>query len=277
MIVDVNGKPAYAYTGGKAFDATLPTAVFIHGAEHDHSVWALQTRYFAHHGFGVLAVDLPGHHRSAGPALTSIGAMADWLVALLDAVGVSRAFVAGHSMGSLIALDFAGRYPSRATHLALVATAVPMAVSDALLDAAREREPEAIEMVNQWSHSTLAAKPSCPAPGFWLHGMNQRLMERVSATGEPRLFHTDFSACNAYTDGLARAAHVTCPARLIVGRRDVMTPPRAAKALADALRGAHVSVDTITLDAGHALMSEQPDATLDALYAFATAHAPNRS
>jgi len=225
----------------------------------------------------VLAVDLPGHHRSAGPALTSIGAMADWLVALLDAVGVSRAFVAGHSMGSLIALDFAGRYPSRATHLALVATAVPMAVSDALLDAAREREPEAIEMVNQWSHSTLAAKPSCPAPGFWLHGMNQRLMERVSATGEPRLFHTDFSACNAYTDGLARAAQVTCPARLIVGRRDVMTPPRAAKALADALRGAHVSVDTITLDAGHALMSEQPDATLDALYTFATAHAPNRS
>jgi pimeloyl-ACP methyl ester carboxylesterase len=277
MIVDVNGKPAYAYTGGKAFDVTLPTAVFIHGAEHDHSVWALQTRYFAHHGFGVLAVDLPGHHRSAGPALTSIGAMADWLVALLDAVGVSRAFVAGHSMGSLIALDFAGRYPSRATHLALVATAVPMAVSDALLDAAREREPEAIEMVNQWSHSTLAAKPSCPAPGFWLHGMNQRLMERVSATGEPRLFHTDFSACNAYTDGLARAAQVTCPARLIVGRRDVMTPPRAAKALADALRGAHVSVDTITLDAGHALMSEQPDATLDALYTFATAHAPNRS
>lgn len=277
MIVDVNGKPAYAYTGGKAFDATLPTAVFIHGAEHDHSVWALQTRYFAHHGFGVLAFDLPGHHRSAGPALTSIGAMADWLVALLDAVGVSRAFVAGHSMGSLIALDFAGRYPSRATHLALVATAVPMAVSDALLDAAREREPEAIEMVNQWSHSTLAAKPSCPAPGFWLHGMNQRLMERVSATGEPRLFHTDFSACNAYTDGIARAAQVTCPARLIVGRRDVMTPPRAAKALADALCGAHMSVDTITLDAGHALMSEQPDATLDALYAFATAHAPNRS
>jgi pimeloyl-ACP methyl ester carboxylesterase len=132
-------------------------------------------------------------------------------------------------------------------------------------------------MVNQWSHSTLAAKPSCPAPGFWLHGMNQRLMERVSATGEPRLFHTDFSACNAYTDGLARAAQVNCPTRLIVGRRDVMTPPRAAKALADALRGANVPVDTITLDAGHALMSEQPDATLDALYAFATARAANRS
>ncbi|WP_429405041.1 alpha/beta fold hydrolase [Paraburkholderia sp. MM5482-R1] len=99
MIVTVQGKPAYAYTGGKPFDASLPTAVFIHGAEHDHSVWALQSRYFAHHGFGVLAVDLPGHRRSAGPALASIAALADWLAALLDAVGVTRAFVAGHSMG----------------------------------------------------------------------------------------------------------------------------------------------------------------------------------
>ena len=244
--------------------------MFIHGAEHDHSVWALQTRYFAHHGFGVLAVDLPGHCRSAGPALTTVTAMADWLAALLDAAGVQRAFVAGHSMGSLIALDFAGRYPERATHLALLATAVPMAVSDALLDAALHREPDAIDMVNQWSHSTLAAKPSCPGPGFWLHGMNQRLMERVSASGEPQLFHTDFTACNSYADGLTRATEVRCPTRLIVGRRDAMTPPRAAKALAATLSQAGVPVDTVTLEAGHALMTEQPDATLDALFSFAS-------
>ncbi|MFM0725604.1 alpha/beta hydrolase [Paraburkholderia strydomiana] len=270
MIVTVQGQPAYAYTGGKPLDAGLPTAVFIHGAEHDHSVWALQSRYFAHHGFGVLAVDLPGHCRSSGPALTSVSALADWLAALLDAAGVQRAFVAGHSMGSLIALDFAGRYPQRATHLALLATAMPMAVSGALLDAALHREPDAIGMVNQWSHSTLAAKPSCPGPGFWLHGMNQRLMERVSARGEPHLFHTDFTACNDYADGLARAAQVRCATRLIVGRRDAMTPPRAAKALADALAQAGVPVDTVTLDAGHALMTEQPDTTLDALFSFAS-------
>jgi pimeloyl-ACP methyl ester carboxylesterase len=196
--------------------------------------------------------------------------MADWLAALLDAAGVQRAFVAGHSMGSLIALDFAGRYPERATHLALLATAVPMAVSDALLDATLHREPDAIDMVNQWSHSTLAAKPSCPGPGFWLHGMNQRLMERVSANGEPHLFHTDFSACNSYADGLTRAAQVRCPTRLIVGRRDAMTPPRAAKALANALSQAGVPVDTVMLEAGHALMTEQPDATLDALFSFAS-------
>src|SRR5262249_6274821 len=128
-----------------------------------------------------------------------------------------------------------------------------------------------IEFVNRWSHSTIAAKPSCPAPGFWLHGMNQRLMERVATLGEARLFHTDFAACNAYTDGFARAAQVRCPVRLIIGRNDAMTRPRAARALADALTAGGAKVDVVTLEAGHALMSEQPDATLDALFGFASA------
>lgn len=270
MILTVQGKTAYAYTGGKRFDPALPTAVFVHGAQHDHSVWALQSRYFAHHGLSVLAVDLPGHCRSDGPAKTTIEALADWIADLLDAAGAPGALVIGHSMGSLVALDFAGRYPARALGAALVATAAPMAVSDALLDAALNREPEAIELVNRWSHSTIAAKPSCPAPGFWIHGVNQRLMERVSACGEPNLFHTDFTACAGYTHALERAGRVRCPVRLVLGAKDMMTPPRAARSLVDALRTAGAPVDVVTLDAGHALMSEQPDATLDALFAFAS-------
>ncbi|WP_322029650.1 alpha/beta hydrolase [Paraburkholderia sp. J76] len=274
MIVDVAGKPVYVYTASRAIDRALPFAVFVHGAQHDHSVWALQSRYFANHGFNALAVDLPGHLRSAGPALTSIGALADWLAALLDALNAPQALVAGHSMGSLVALEFAARHPERAQRIALLATAFPMTVAPTLLEAAREREPEAIALVNAWSHSTLAAKPSSPGPGFWLRGMNGRLMERASARGEPQLFHTDFAACNAYADGLTSAAKVRCPVRLIVGKRDAMTPPRAARALATAIAQAGTPVDTITLDAGHALMTEQPDATLDALYAFATQQAP---
>ncbi len=62
----------YAYTGGRPFDPARPTVVFLHGGEHDHSVWSLQSRYLAHHGYSVLALDLPGHMRSAGPALNSI-------------------------------------------------------------------------------------------------------------------------------------------------------------------------------------------------------------
>ncbi|HTI17276.1 MAG TPA: alpha/beta hydrolase [Trinickia sp.] len=274
MIIDVGSQAIYAYSAGKSFDPALPTAVFLHGAQHDHSVWALQSRYFGHHGFNVLAVDLPGHGRSAGPAAMSIGALAEWLAALLDAVGAPDAFIVGHSMGSLIALDFAGRYPKRAARLALVATAVPMAVSEVLLDAALHRETEAIDFVNRWSHATIAAKPSCPGPGFWLHGANQRLMERVAVLGEPHLLHTDFAACHAYADGLLRAAQVRCPVRLILGAKDSMTPPRAARALADALTAGGCDVNTVMLDAGHALMTEQPDATLDTLFEFARPLSP---
>ena len=139
MIITINSQPAYAYTGGKAFNAQLPTAVFIHGAQNDHSVWALQTRYFAHHGFSVLAVDLPGHGRSKGQPLNTVEAMADWLNALLQSVGVQRAVLIGHSMGSLIALETANRAKALVAGVALVGTAYPMKVSPLLLEASERR------------------------------------------------------------------------------------------------------------------------------------------
>ena len=55
MYLDVHNATTYCYTGGKAFNPALPTVVFIHGVLNDHSVWILQSRYLAHHGFNVLA------------------------------------------------------------------------------------------------------------------------------------------------------------------------------------------------------------------------------
>lgn len=262
----VHGSNAYCYTGGKAYNPAQPTAVFIHGAQNDHSVWILQTRYFAHHGYNVLAVDLPGHGRSAGPALASIEDISAWLLALLDAAGVERAMLIGHSMGSLAALETAGAAPGRISKLALVGSAYPMRVSDALLDAARDDEERAIDMVNIWSHSTMSPKPSSPGPGFNVMEGARRLMQRMAARGPELLFHTDFSVCNSYAGGEAAAARVTCPTLLLLGQRDMMTPPKAARMLKDGIRHAR----TVEVAAsGHSLMSEQPDAVLDALYGFA--------
>ncbi len=128
MRLTVNGHSAYAYTGGKPFDNSLPCLVLVHGALHDHSGFTLLARWFAHHGHCVLAVNLPGHGHSSGPPPASVEAAAQWLWALLDAAGVQRAALAGHSLGSLIALQAAADQPERATHLLMIGTAVPMPV-----------------------------------------------------------------------------------------------------------------------------------------------------
>jgi pimeloyl-ACP methyl ester carboxylesterase len=264
MIVTVHGFEAYCYTGGKPFDASLPTVVFLHGAQNDHSVWALQTRYVAHHGFGVLAVDLPGHGRSKGAALTTVEAMAAWLVDVLDAAGVTTAILVGHSMGSLIALDTARQAPARVAALALVGTTYPMQVSADLLAMARDDEARAIDMVTIWSHASRPDTPSTYGPG--LHVMNhaRRLMQRMAAINPAQLFFTDFTACNDYANGAAAAAAVTCPTLFLLGTRDMMTPARSTKMLTASIPHGQV----VMIEAGHAMMAEAPDAVLDALLKF---------
>ena len=258
---------AYAYTGGKPFDATRPCVLFVHGALHDHSVWTLLARWFANHGRSVLAVDLPGHGRSAGAPLASVEACADWLLAVLDAAGVGRAAFVGHSMGSLIALEAAARAGARAEALVMVATAYPMKVSSTLLETARSAPLQAIDMVNTYSHSTFSAKPSHPGPGSWLQGGNRALMRRQqAASNQVNLFEHDFEVCNRYANGLEAAASVACPAHFILGTRDQMTAPRDSLNLGGALRARLHPVD-----AGHALMTEAPDAVLAALRAALSA------
>ena len=267
MELELNGQAAYAYTGGKPFDAALPCVVFIHGAQNDHSVWGLQSRWFAHHGFAVLAVDLPGHGRSAGSPLPSIEDLADWIELLLERVGAGdtakNVTLIGHSMGSLTALECAARHPARIARIALIGTAVPMPVSDALLGAAKEDEPKAIDMINNWSHSPRSAIGGYVVPGIWHFGAAKRLMERQT----PGVLYNDLAACNAYLHGMDAAAALACPALIVSGSKDMMTHPKAAAKLAATIK----DVRSVSLDgAGHALMAEQPDAVLDALRTFIT-------
>ena len=261
MKLSVNSHEAYAYTGGKPFDPTLPCIVFIHGALNDHSVWTLLARWFAHHGHSVLAVDLPGHGRSGGPVLADVEALADWIWDLLDAAGVQRAALVGHSMGSLIALEAAARQPERASHLVMVATAYPMKVSELLLTTAREAPLKAIQMVNSFSFAGLAAKPSYPGPGAWLQGgeiaLKRRLQGRQTTVN---LFAHDFGVCDRYAGGLEAAAKVSCPAGLLLGERDQMTSPKQTQGLTQALKAR-----VLTVNAGHSLMAEAPDQALSAL------------
>lgn len=265
MKLNVQGHETYCYTGGKPFDAAKPTVVFLHGVLNDHSVWILQTRWFAHHGFNVLAPDLPGHCRSAGEPPSSVEEAARFVLALLDAAGVRQAALVGHSFGSLTALAAAAMAPERVTHLALVGTAAPMKVSPALLDASLNQPMKAIDMVNTFSHSQLAPPPSTLGPGTWLYGGSRALMKRVLASNaKVNLFHRGFKACDDYTGAEAAIDKVTSPVLFVLGKADSMTLPKMAAPLQARAKNAR----TALVAGGHAMMAEAPDEVLFALRDF---------
>jgi pimeloyl-ACP methyl ester carboxylesterase len=261
MYLTVDNKKTYAYTANRAFDATKPTVVFIHGAANDHSVWSLQSRYYAYHGWNALAVDLPGHGKSAGTALATIGNLAGWIAHFLDAVGAKDVALVGHSMGSLVALETAARHPQRIKRIAMIGSAVPIQVSEALLNTSRSNDHAAYEMINVFAHSNSAQLGGNRVPGMWLMGSAMRLMER-SGDG---VLHADFSACNNYVAGLEAARELKCPVLMILGKRDLMTPMKVAMDVISKLP----DVKVVALDgAGHSLMAEKPDEVLDSLISF---------
>jgi pimeloyl-ACP methyl ester carboxylesterase len=260
---EVSGKLAFAYTAAHELDAAKPSVVFVHGAGLDHSWFGLQSRYFGYHGCNVLALDLPGHGRSEGPPLASIEAMADWICEVLNRLKIQKASVIGHSMGSLVALEFAARHPAQAERIALIAVAFPMEVAQPFLEAARNNDCAAFDMHTIWGHAAQVPLGGNPNPGMWMYGDTLARLRRLA----PGVLYNDLKASNDYAAGLESAAKVKCPALFILGRRDVMTPPRTTHSLQARIPGAKaVEIGT----SGHSLMAEAPDATLDALIEFLT-------
>jgi pimeloyl-ACP methyl ester carboxylesterase len=261
MLITLNQQPVYIYTGTKSIDLTQPSIVMVHGAQHDHSVWILQSRYLAHHGYNVLAVDLPGHGKSGGAPLKTVEDIAMWLVQVIESIGISACHWIGHSMGSLAVLEAAAKRPKSALSVVLIGTAAPMRVSDLLLTAAKENEPEALAMINLWSHAMLTHTPGSPGPGFSVFVQNRRLMERQ----KPGVLLNDFSACNQYDGAMAAAKKLVCPVLCITGKNDQMTPPKASANLIETLRQVTTVQADLLTHCGHAAMSERPDAVLESI------------
>lgn len=264
MITELaDGTPLYAHTGGVEFDAQRPVVVLVHGAGTDHTVWRGQTRYLAHHGFAVLAIDLPGHGRSGGVRGDTIETRGDAVVALLDALGVSTAALVGHSMGSLVGLDVAGRRPGRVWGLALLATTPRMAVHPVLIESARAGDTISLALTRAWAHGSTVGGDA--EPGEWLQGVNWRTTAAVGLD----VYADDFVACDTWAAAPERAAAVTCPALVVSGRLDRMTTVRGGAAMADLLGCEHV-----VLDAGHQFPQEAPWETTQTLTTFLRAANP---
>ncbi len=256
MRVQLNGTSVNLATGGVQPDRDLPLVLLTHGAGMDRTVWNLQTRYLAHHGYTAMAVDLPGHGDSEGPLLTTVADMATWVSELIDALDWGGVRLAGHSMGALISMEVAAARDD-VERLVLMGAAMAMPVHPELLGAAERNESLAPELMTAWAHGSRSHVVNNPTPGLWMVGGGQALLERAA----PGVIHTDLAACNAYEAGDV-AARVGCPVAVLVGSTDRMTPPKAAAALI----AGFADVDVIHLDGvGHMMMTEAPDQVRGAL------------
>jgi pimeloyl-ACP methyl ester carboxylesterase len=306
MRLNVEGAETYVYTGTKSWKPEQPWLLFIHGAANDHSVWALQSRYFAHHGWNVIAPDLPGHGLSGGALLASIEAIAAWCEKLLDTCGADllpsprgggtegegggvtshspgpssantlsptlpaggrELSIIGHSMGSLAAVALAGHLGARCTQLALLGSAAPMGVSDALLDAAKTNPDLAYKMIVSWSFAPIAHTGGNKAPGMWMTGQSLALMRRA----KPGVLHQDLLNCKSFGDNaLQFAPRVLGKVLCISANKDMMTPAKSVAPLIAALKAnPNVKLTTHVLnDCGHSMMSERPEEVLAALKGF---------
>jgi pimeloyl-ACP methyl ester carboxylesterase len=266
VIVDVDGVAAHASTGGVELTGDDPVVLFLHGAGMDCTVWQLQTRWFAYHGYRSVAVDLPGHGRSAGAPLATIEEIADWVARFVAAAGFESSHVVAHSMGTFVALELASHHPSIVASLTLCGTATTMPVHPDLLEAAQHDLPAAAALMASWGHAQPAHVGGNPTPGLWMLGGARALVERSA----PGVLATDFRACMDYENASAAAAAVTCRCTVVIGLGDKMTPPKAGRALAAALapHANSSSRGVVELSGtGHSMMTENPRAVRRAIAA----------
>jgi len=253
MNVQFKGHNVYAATGRQELDPDKPSLVFIHGAGMDHTVWTVFERYFARHGYNVIALDLPGHGRSAGDPLPGIAGMAEWVDGVLELLGIADATMIGHSMGSLVAFEMAASYPDRTSKAVLLGFAMPMAVGPPLLDAARNNDHSAIDMMVIFGHDFRSQLGGNRVSGVHVVNLAKRLLEK----NRPGVLFNDLNACNEYSNESA-AATISAPVVLVSGDRDKMTSPRAAAAMAQMLGDARLE---LIENSGHGVMAEQPELT----------------
>ena len=258
MELSVDGRKVFAATGGVAFDPTKPSVIFLHGAGMDRTAWRLQTRWFAHHGRSVLAIDMPGHGWSDGTPLPSIEAMADWTARLIEASGAAQAALVGHSMGALVALETAARHPVRVRALGLLGIAAEMPVHPEMLESAKAGTRKVRELMTFWGLGRSLQVGAMVSPGIWLTRESLAVLDRA----REGVIHNDLAACNAHKGAPAAAGRVGCPTVFVLGDGDQMTPAGKAKPLAAAIAGSRV---VVVPRCGHFMMVERPDETLAAL------------
>ena len=262
MKFKVNNKEVFASTGGRPFDKNKPAIIFVHGSGLSHITWVLQTRYFAFHGYSVLAIDLPGHGYSEGPSLRSIEEQGKWISDIIDSLGLKEASLVGHSQGCLITMECASQFPEKVKSLSLMGGAGAIPMNPELLDLAEKGDTKAVDLMMDWAHGPTGHFGGHAVPG--LHHINIGSTIVINGSVKEAL-GVDFRACNNYKNGFDAAKKIKCPTINILGEKDRMCPLKEGKKLANIIEDSKVA---IIENCGHMILLEEADKALAILKKF---------
>lgn len=237
-----------------------PPLVLLHGAGGTHRDWPEETRALA--GRRVVAIDLPGHGGSPGPALTSVSDCARSVVRLLDGLGVGEVVGVGHSLGGAIALTLALEAPARVAGLVLVSTGARLRVSPAILQVTAD--PSALAAGADEIAAAVFGPGASPA-------LRRELAEGLRSAA-PGVAHGDFVACDRF-DAMARLGEIRAPTLVVCGGEDRLTPPKYSEYLRDHVAGARLE---LVPGAGHMVMREAPERVAEVIASFLAALRPRR-
>ena len=267
MYFEVNGKNTFASTGGKEFDKSKPTVIFLNGSGLDHTFWGLHSRFFAFRKYSVICPDYPGHSHSEGPALTSIEEMGDWVNDVVEVLDANNVSVVAHSQGCLVALEYVSRHPERVKSASFIASGLATPVNAALIEAAENNPDAAIAMMVGWGFGAAGHLHQGPIPGNSMIAGGRKIMGR----NVPTELATDLKACNAYQNGKTAAAAIRCPRQVVLAGKDRMAPRKAGMELVECLDGPEL---TVIEESGHMIPQEAPNRLRKLLRDFIFTHNP---
>lgn len=262
MKFKLDNEDVFASTGGRIFDKNKPVIIFLHGSGFDHTVWMLQTRYFAFHEYSVLALDLPGHGKSAGECLKSIEEMATWVNKVIDYLDCKTASLVGHSQGCLISIECAAQYPSKIRTLSLIAGSGEMPVNKILLDLAEQNNPKVVDLMMDWCHGPSGQFNIHPIPGMSHINIGSALIKNNSIKNT---LNFDLHACNNYMSGFESAKKLLLPVLIVLGDQDKMCSLNQGKKLARKIQNCELHVIE---NCGHMMILEEANKTLTIIKKF---------
>lgn len=232
--INIRGKKIF-YHLGSDFRADFATILFIHGAGGSGENWIHQSAGIQ--GYNLIAPDLPGHGLSAGPASDNILAYREFIRSFAQELKLGSFFLAGHSMGGAIAMEFALEYPEASKGLIIVGSGARLRVNPAIFEAlSRGARPDDIIRYSYYQ-STFLEKAKLD-------------MEKVPI----EVYQADFKACDEF-DNMNRVQNLLLPTLIICGLEDRMTPAKYSEYLSGVIQKSKIVIIT---DAGHMAMIEQP-------------------